>query len=92
MSYEIIITKTEVREVESGAEWTQVGEELLTEDDVKQSIYDRGIVSKDAIKLKAVFGYTPKIIKSETVTTEIYRQTMPEIDLPAVIRAINMMD
>ena len=92
MSYEIIITKTEVREVESGGEWKQTGETLLTKGDLEQSIYDGAVISKDEVKLKKVYGYTPKITRSETVTTEIYRQTMARIDLPLIIGAINMMD
>ncbi len=92
MSYEIIITKTEVKKVESGQDWTQVGEQLLDEADVKRSIYDGTVVSKDEVRMKKKFGYTPPIIKSEAVTTEIYRQTVPELDLPAVIRAVNKLD
>lgn len=92
MSYEIIITETEIQEVESGGEWKQVGEQLLTEEDLNQSIYDGTVIKEDEIRLKKIFGYTPKIIKSETVTTEIYRQVVPELDLPEVIRAINKLD
>jgi len=92
MSYEIIITKIEIQEVESGNEWTQVGEQPLTEDDVKQSIYDPGLMKTDEVKLKKKFGYTPRIVKSQAVTTEIYRQTVSELDLSAVIKAVNKLD
>ena len=93
MSYEITITKTEVQEVESGGDWKQVGEQPLTKDDLRQSIYDGAVVSeKGEVTLKKVYGYTPQIMRCETVTTEIYRQTVPEIDLPAVIKAVNKLD
>ena len=92
MFYEITITETEIREVESGEKWTQVGEQLLTKGDLDQSIYNGVVVKKDEVKLKKVYGYTPKITRSETVTTEIYRQVVKELELPEVIRAINMMD
>lgn len=88
MSYEITITKTEVQEVESGGDWTVVGEELAKPPE--------GIIFSgddvDNLKLKNIWDYTPKITKSEIVTTEIYRQVVKELELPEVIRAINMMD
>lgn len=93
-SYEIIITKTTVEDVESGGNWQQVGEEPLTEDDYRQSIYDGSLIpfiSNGEIRLKKVFGYTPKIVKSKTITAEIYRQTVSDIDLPAIIKAVNKM-
>lgn len=92
MSYEITITKIEIQEIESGSIWTQVGEALLDESDLKQSIYDGSVVSRDEVRLKKVFGYTPKITKMETITIEIYRQIVPELDLPAVIRAVNKLE
>ena len=87
MSYEITITKTETKEVESGEDWTVIGEKLAVPDDFPLSADDL-----DGLKFRAIYGYTPKITKSETVTTEIYKQTVPEIELPEIIRAINMMD
>lgn len=86
MSYEITITKTEVREVESGEEWTTLEKRPLTEAEAELTF------STLRSQLKTVYGYTPKIIKSEAVTIEIYRQTMQAIDLPAIIRAVNKMD
>lgn len=87
MSYEITITKTEIREVESGGVWAVVGEELAKPEGIALSADDI-----DSLKLKRVYDYTPKITKSETVTTEIYRQAVKELELPEVIKAINMMD
>ena len=86
MSYEITITKIEVREVESGVEWTTIEKRPLTEEEAEQTY------ATLRSQQKTIYGYTPKIVRSEPVTTEIYRQTMPEIDLPAVIKAVNMMD
>ena len=35
------------------------------------------------------YGYTPEIIKKQTVETTVYRQVIDEIDLFAVIKAVN---
>ena len=37
------------------------------------------------------YGYTPEIIKKQTVETTVYRQVIDEIDLFAVIKAVNNM-
>lgn len=87
MSYEITITKTQIREVESGGDWTVVGEELAIPEAIPLSADD-----VSSLRLKGVYGYTPRITKSKTVTIEIYRQVVKELELPEVIRAINMMD
>lgn len=84
--YEITITKTETREVECGGDWAVVENRPLTKEEAEQTF------TPDPSHIKTVFGYTPKITKSETVTTEIYRQVVKELELPEVIRAINMMD
>ncbi len=86
MSYEITITNTVVREVESGGEWTTVEKRPLTLEEGDKTF------APSSDQIKTIYGYTPKIVKPETVTIEIYKQTVPEIDLPEVIRAINMMD
>ena len=84
--YEIIITKTKVQEVESGGDWTVIGEELAIPEAIPLSADDL-----DGLKLKKIYGYTPKVIGSKAVTTEIFRQTVPDLDLPAVIKAVNRL-
>ena len=86
MSYEIVITKTEVQEVESGCDWTIIEKRPLTSEENRETF------KPDPSQIKTVYGYTPKIVKSEAVTTEIYRQTIPELDLPVVIIAVNKLD
>ena len=86
MPYEITITKTETREVESGGEWTAIEKRPLTEEEAKDTF------TTGKLQLKTVYGFTPKITKSETVTIEIYRQVVKELELPEIIRAINMID
>ncbi len=39
--------------------------------------------------MKEVMGYTPKIIKEEHVEIEILKQTVADLDLTTVIKAIN---
>lgn len=86
MSYEITITKTETQRIWCGGEWTTIEERPLTEKEAANTF------TTGRSQLKTIYGYTPKIVKYEPVTNEIYKQTIPEIDLPAVIRAVNMMD
>ena len=85
MPYEVIITRTEVQEIESGGDWTTLERRPLTEKEAEETH------TTLRSQTKTVYGYTPKIVKSETVTTEIYRQAVPELDLPAIIKAVNKL-
>ena len=85
MPYTITITKTEYQEVESGGDWTAIEKRPLTEEEAAKTF------TTGRTQLKTIYGYTPKIIKSETVTIELYRQTIGEIDLPEIIKAVNKL-
>jgi len=91
MTYEIIIKKREIKPVTKRGEYTTVGKVPWTEDELDQKIY-RGL--EEFLKenpSKSVYGYAPDYQSTETTETELLRQTVDELDLPAVIKAINKL-
>lgn len=55
------------------------------------AIVDQVPITDGGEVLKNVMGYTPLIEKPVPETKEIYAQTVEELDLHAVIRAINKL-
>lgn len=76
MSYRITVTRMETVTKKFGKEWKVVGEEQAKGDDNKPY-------------LKDLYGYTPEIEKEATEEVEVLRQTVTELDMIAVIKAIN---
>lgn len=90
--YEIIIKKTVTKEVPGGGKWDVIEKRPLTSNEIEKS-YSEPYWKQEDIKkeTKTVYGYTPaspytEIEKSEI---EILRQKVEELDLIAVIKAIN---
>lgn len=81
MAYTITITKTEIVTKMVGKEWTVIGQEVQVTEDVTRDVA--------SLQPRNLYGYTPLIEKDVEVTTEILRQTVDELDLIKVIRAIN---
>lgn len=75
MSYEITIKKRRDVTKLAGKEWKVVGQEF----------------DKDAERLKDTYGYTPEIERPVTEEVEVLKQTVDDIDLAAVIKAINKL-
>jgi hypothetical protein len=73
--YEITIKKKDVMVTIQGAEWETIDQEPVNGSD----------------KLKDVYGYTPEIEKREEIEIEILKQVVEELDLAAVIKAINKL-
>ncbi len=86
--YEIKITQMVLKKVPAGEEWEVIDEALFTEEEVLKSsrIYQE---ADKTLPVKEVHGYTPKILKEEHVEIEILKQTVANLDLTAVIKAIN---
>jgi hypothetical protein len=78
MSYRITITRIETVMKKLGQEWRVTGEEPMYPGSPEQA----------AIK-KQTWGYTPEIEKETAEETEVLKQTVQNIDLAAVIKAIN---
>jgi len=61
---------------------------------IKKTIDKRKVIGKtwqplERIGDKSVYGYTPEVENVQTETTEIYTQVVEELDLVAVINAVN---
>lgn len=96
MSYEIIIIEKKIADVPHGKNWAVIRERLVTAEEMKKAFDDRYYDKKEFrewledkdFKIEER-GYTPEITKKEAVETEILRQNVEELDLKAVIKAIN---
>lgn len=87
--YEISITKIEMKELPAGKNWAVVAERPITEEDVRESpfSYDDEDIAK--FNLKQIYGYTPAQTKLKEVTTTVLKQQVEQLNLVAVIKAIN---
>lgn len=76
--FEITIKEITSETKTVGSIWEVVGQE------------DSGIRdSKGEAVLQNKYGYTPAIEKSVPISRDLYQQTIKDLDLPAVIKAIN---
>ena len=87
--YEIRITKKEFKEVPRGGEWTVIEKRPYTQEELKE--YNPLAQKEYANGIKEVRGYTPDRVVQEEVTRDILRQDVEELDVPAVIKAINKL-
>ena len=87
--YKITIKKTEIKETPAGSNWAVIGERLPGEEKLPEEEESR--TERNALVLK-VYGYTPPITKKEEQETEIYKQSVEDLDLSAVIIAINNLE
>lgn len=87
MSYEITITETRsvVRKV--GREWAQTG----TKEVPRDQRYIDGKESEPKTRMEPTFGHTPEVEKTVTETRNVLTQIVEELDLPAVVKAINKL-
>lgn len=62
----------------------------ITKVDVEESIIERAwkVISKDTDN-RDVFGYTPEINARRELERKVYEQTVDELDIKAVISAVN---
>lgn len=87
--YEITIKKTEMETSVGGNDWKVVGEAPLSKDDVEEAHFSNH--AEYMKKLKSVYGYTPKYEKQVEVSREVLKQTVEDLDLNSVIKAINRL-
>lgn len=78
MPFTITITETKPTTKKVGHEWEVIAQ--------KQEISER---SHDRDVLVPQYGYTPLIEKTVDVTTEILKQTVEELDVVEVLKAVN---
>jgi len=94
MPYEITIKRTTTKTVTKRGEWTVVDKRPwkateVTEEVDKSYIYRSTDQFLEKNPLKEILGYAPDVQAEQTESTEILKQTVDELDLPAVIKAIN---
>lgn len=73
--YTIVIKQVRNMVKTTGKDWTVVGEKAVFSGSVGSTVRE--------------YGYTPEIEKRVAVEREVLKQEVDELDLPAVIRAIN---
>lgn len=92
--FEITITETAEQEQKFGKDWGVVGQRLPKDEEIEGSTYSSRnelrskVLSGEPIKFD-VYGYSPEITKTATVKREIFRQSVEQLDLTAVICAVN---
>jgi len=79
MNYTIKIQKTEIIKKASGREWKQIG------------VKEQQIEYSNKTELVPEYGYTPEIEREVEVVTDVLCQTVSDLDLAAVIKAINKL-
>lgn len=90
MSYKITITKIESKTVTKRGDYTIVDRVPWTEKDI---VDERTYGSRESFlksnPLKEIRDYAPSWQGVETVEIEVLKQTVEELDLAAVIKAVN---
>ena len=85
--YEIIIKRTETVTKKAGKEWKVIGQRPVTDKDMSNTY--AGLHKSYEGVLIEEHGYTPEIEKEVEVTEEIYRQSVQNLDLATVVKAVN---
>lgn len=84
MSYEIIIKeKREVKRL-AGKEWVILGTKEVPRDSIHYANRD-----EPQTRIENVHGYSPEIEKTVIEEREVFKQTVDELDLTTVVKAIN---
>jgi hypothetical protein len=89
--YKIVITEIVSQEKMERGEWVVIEKRPLTKaefNDSNTSYQER----KDADQMKSIFGYAPDHLVTRTSERQIYTQEVAELDLVAVISAVNQMN
>lgn len=90
MKYEIVITKVEEVTTTKNGAWTIVDTVPWTMENLSgESLYGGIQQFLETNPIKEVRGYAPPQQVIETVKTEMLKQTVENLDLAAVIKAVN---
>ena len=87
MAYQITITQTRTVKTMAGKEWTIIG----TKEVPRDASYYRDDSNQPKTRIEEVRGYTPEIEKLQVQTVEVLKQQVDDLDLAAVIKAINKL-
>ncbi len=86
MSFEIVIIERRNVVKVVGKEWGVIGTKEVARD--TQFLQDR---EEPRTRIEEIRGYTPEIEKTVVETREVLKQCVDELDLSAVIKAINKL-
>lgn len=90
MKYEITITKVEEVTVTKNGPWTVVDTVPWTTSNMGDETLYGGVQQfLECNPLKEIKGYAPSVQVTETVRTEVLKQSVDQLDLAAVIKAVN---
>lgn len=93
MTYEIIITKKDESKVVENGPWSVVERRPWTDQEFQSASEPMYGHSREALlaktPLKEVMGYAPQREVLQRTEKEIYKQEVEELDLSAVIKAVN---
>lgn len=92
MKYKITITKIETVQSTEQGDYTIIDKRPWTEkelDEEKSRAYGDGKSFLEKNPLKEIRGYAPARSVEKAVETKVLKQTIEQLDLPAVIKAIN---
>jgi hypothetical protein len=90
--YEITITQKITRHVPIGGEWHIIEERLYSEKEMEEAanLYKAHIKDgSENLGIKHVYGSTPEKMVEREFDVEVFKQTVMELDLTTVIKAIN---
>ncbi len=92
MSYKITITKIEEVKATKEREYRVIDHRPWTQKELDDNVsYEPVEKFLERTPLKQVMGYAPEVETTKPVETEVLKQTVDELDLAAVIKAINRL-
>jgi len=89
--YEIIIKRKEVVRKKCRGGWKVVAERPLSTKDVEDSYFNKNLNDYRGV-LKQIYGYTPDFEDDVEEEHEVLKQTVVELNLVGVIKAINCIE
>lgn len=94
MSYKITITETKTVEKEEQGSYTTLKQEYISRDKYDSLPFSeqKDWKESEGQYIKGIYGYPPLRLVSKEVETKIYEQTVEDLNITAVIEAVNWVD
>ncbi len=94
MKYQIIITRIDTKKTTKRGEYTVIDKVPWTQKELSKAsdeIYGTSVNFLNENPLREVRGYAPNYEALESVSTQVLQQEVEDLDLAAVIKAINKL-
>jgi hypothetical protein len=88
MAYRITINRIDIVQTTKLGPWTTIEMRPWNEDEIADRFESPEAILKHT-PLKEIKGYAPSVIEVSEKETEVLKQTVEDVDLAAVIKAIN---